>query len=115
MSKDSERVWDGRGDRLCDARFYWGSGRAADDLRLTGIHMRLLLHLGRQHQRRGWVLVSQSEIAERWSVSRQSINLAIKELVDWGYLSKQSQAESGESFCLYRLLLNEDDGEELAP
>ena len=88
------------------------SGRAADDLRLGALHMRLLLHLGRQNNRRGWVRISQTELAERWGASRTRLNMAIKELVAWRYLKKQSQEESGESFCLYKVLLDDDDVEE---
>lgn len=111
MSGAGERVWDGRGDRLSDARLFMGCGRAADDLRLTGLHLRLLIHLGRQNNRRGWVRISQTELAERWGVSRSRISVAVNELVNWRYVRKRSQAESRESFCLYKIILD-DDGEE---
>jgi hypothetical protein len=110
-----EKVWDGRGDRLCDARLSNNSGRAADDMRLSSVHMRLLLHLGRQNSRRGWVRISQSELAEKWSVSRSRLNVAVNQLVEWKYLRKQTQAQSGESFCLYKIILDEEDDEGSVP
>lgn len=108
----SNKVWDGRGDALSDARLTQFSGRAADDMRLGALHMRLLLHFGRQNSRRGWVRISQTELAERWGASRTRISMAIKDLVAWRYLRKRSQEESGESFCLYKVLLDDDDGDE---
>lgn len=107
-----DKVWDGRGDRLSDARMSSNSGRAADDMRLGALHMRLLLHLGRQNSRRGWVRVSQTEIAERWGTTRSRVCVAVNQLVKWRYLKKRDQVQSGESFCLYKVLLDDDDGDE---
>lgn len=105
----SERTWEGRGDSLADARMSWISGRAADDLRLTGLHWRLLVHFGRQNHRRGWLRVSQSELATAWGVTRQRVNIAVRDLVDWRYVSKRSQDETGESFCTYKVRLDDDE------
>ncbi|HXF55654.1 MAG TPA: helix-turn-helix domain-containing protein [Hyphomicrobiaceae bacterium] len=102
----SERVIDGRGDRLADARYCILPGRSADDKRLSGLHYRLLSHIGRSNQNKGWCRLSQTEMAERWGVRRQSISRAGKELVEWGYIEKLSQVESGESFCLYRVIID---------
>src|SRR5690606_21283647 len=62
--------------------------------------------------RRGWVLISQKELAERWGVTRQRVCIAINELVAWKYLRKRSQAERGESFCVYKVLLDDEDDDE---
>jgi hypothetical protein len=37
------------------------------------------------------------------------VNKAVGELVEWGYLEKRSQEESGESFCLYRTVIDQPD------
>lgn len=103
------RTWEGRGDRLTDARMSWMSGRAADDLRLGILHFRMLAHLGRQNHRRGWLRLSQSELAEAWDCSRPRLNAAIGDLVEWGYVAKRSQAQTGESFCTYKVRLDEPD------
>jgi len=104
-----ERVYEGRGEGLSDARMSWIDGAAADDMRLSGLHFRLLAHIGRQNARRGWLRLSQTELAEVWDVARGSINRAVSELVEWGYILKRSQRETGEAFCTYRTRLDGDD------
>lgn len=102
-------IWDGRGDRLVDARWTMLPGRVADDTRLAVIHLRLLLHMGRQNAQRGWLRLSQTEMAATWQVSRQRLNEAIGQLVAWGYVERRGQDETGESFCLYRVSDKEPD------
>lgn len=104
------KIWDGRGDRGEDARYAVLPARAADDLRLSGLHLRLLTHMGRWNHRKGWLRISQTEIAERWGVSRQRLNMAIADLVTWLYVEKRSQAETGEACCHYRTMIDTDDG-----
>lgn len=108
----AERTWEGRGDKLTDARMSWISGRAADDLRLVHAHWRLLAHIGRQNHRRGWLRLSQLELSDAWDISRQTINKAIGELVEWGYLLKRDQKATGESFCTYKVRLDDDEEDE---
>lgn len=107
----SEKIWDGRGDRMIDARYTQFPGQAADDLRLTGVHLRILTHVGRQNQRRGWLRLSQTELAVAWGLSRQRVNMGVADLVTWGYLKKQDQAQTRESFCLYKVA----DGDDVPP
>ncbi len=104
-----ERVWDGRGDALTDARLTISAGRLADDLRCGVTHLRIMAHVGRQNGQRGWLRVSQSELAERWACHRNTVNRAFADLVAWGYLRQRTQSESGESFCLYSVALDRDD------
>jgi DNA-binding XRE family transcriptional regulator len=104
-----EFVWDGRGRRGDDARYSLLPGRAATDLRLSQLHFRILAHLGRFNQKKGWCRLSQIDLAQIFDVRRQSVNKAINELVEWDYLEKRSQGESGESFCLYRTLLDQPE------
>jgi MarR family len=106
-----EKIWDGRGDRLVDARYSQFPGQAADDLRLNGLHFRLLAHIGRQNQKRGWLRLSQTELSDAWDCSRSRISTAVNELVVMGYVVKKSQSESGESFCLYKVV----DGDDVPP
>lgn len=111
----SERIWDGRGEALEDARLTTADGRMADDLRLKGLHFRVMAHIGRQNHRRGWLRVSQTELAERWACHRVALNRAFKQLVEWGYLMQRTQEEAGESFCLYKVALDGETDESATP
>lgn len=110
-SAQHEFVWDGRGDRGANARWCIIPGRSPDDLRFTSVHFRLLTHLGRFNQQRGWCRLSQIDLAEQFDVRRQSINKALRELVEWGYVHKRGQQETGDSFCQYRINVDVGDAE----
>ena len=101
-----EFVWDGRGERGEDARYSIMPGRAASDLSLRCVHFRILAHLGRFNQKKGWCRLNQSELAAMFGVRRQATNKSINELVKWRYIEKRDQTESGESFCLYRVTID---------
>ena len=103
---NADSVWDGRFDKLADARFSTIPGSAPDDLRLTGIHFRLLTHIGRQNATRGWIKLSQTELAKRFDVKRGSINRAIGQLVKWKYIERLGQAKTGEALCQYRVVID---------
>ena len=114
-----EKVYEGRGRGLSYARLATVSGRAADDGRLARVHLRLVLHVGRQNAGRGWLRLSQLELSEVWDVSRSRINQALRDLVRWGYLEMRGQGRtgeedmhgeqaSGECFCHYRVRLDWD-------
>jgi len=105
----SERVWDGRGDALADARLTTVDGRMADDLRLKLPHFRVMAHVGRQNGRRGWLRISQTELAKRWGMGRTTVSRACNDLVVWGYMMQQTQHEAGESFCQYKIRLDGED------
>lgn len=111
-SKD--KIWDGRGDRLIDARYSQFAGQAIDDMRFGLLHFRLIGHIGKQNQRRGWLRLSQTELARTWGVSRTRLSSAVNELVEWGYVAKQNQAQTKESFCLYKVV-DADDVPEIEP
>jgi hypothetical protein len=110
--KKIEFVWDGIRDSGEDMRYSIIPGRAVDDQRLTRIHFRILAYLGRFNSRRGWCRLSQTKLAQKFDVRRQAVNKAVGELVQWRHIEKQSQAESGESFCLYRILIDQPEMEE---
>ena len=101
-----EFVWDGRGARGEDARYSIIPGRAASDRSLTCLHFRIIAHLGRFNEKKGWCRLNQSELAEMFGVRRQAINKAVKDLVTWRYIEKRDQTESGESFCLYKITID---------
>lgn len=117
MISSGEKIWDGRGDALEDARLTIADGRLADDLRLGVTHFRVMAHVGRQNARRGWLRVSQTELATRWECHRNTVNRAFLDLVRWGYLSQRTQKDAGESFCLYKVALDgeSDAGHSLKP
>ena len=115
VSNKDERIWDGRGDALGDARLSIAAGRLADDLRAKVLHFRVMAHVGRQNHARGWLRVSQSELAERWQCHRVTLNRAFKDLVEWGYLVQRTQEEAGESFCLYKVDLDGGDDTDRSP
>lgn len=99
-------VFEGRGDRLKNARYSFVPGLAADDLRLQGLHFRILLHIGRFNANRGWCRLSQKDLAAAWGVTRQYVNKCVGELVEWEFLEKLGQDETGESFCQYRVRID---------
>lgn len=102
-----EFVWDGRGENGEDARLSIIAGRAATDARFTCVHFRVLAHLGRFNNKKGWCRISQTDLAELFGVTRRAINGALAQLVKWGYLARKSQQETGESFCQYRTILDQ--------
>jgi hypothetical protein len=106
-----EFVWDGRGEHGEDMRYSIIPGRAADDVRLTGLHFRILAHLGRFNHKRGWCRMSQTDLAAKFQVRRPSLSTAINQLVEWKYIEKRDQRQSGESFCLYRAMIDALDGD----
>lgn len=106
---ESEFVWDGRGNRGDKARLSVVPAKAATDPRLGKLHLKILLFIGRFDARKGWCRVSQTSLARKWAVTRQSVNKAFGELAEWGYFAKQNQQRTGESFCLYRLLFNSEE------
>lgn len=109
VTKSAEKVWEGRGDGLANARFSIFDGRAAEDVRLTLAHLRILIHVGRQNASRGWLRLSQTEIAQSLGLARQTICAAVRDLVQWRYLEKRAQADTHESWCHYRILIACDD------
>lgn len=89
-----------------DARWSNTSARCADDLRLTAVHFRLLQYLGRVNSHYGWCELSQTGLAARWGLARQSVNAAVGELVEWGYVEKRGQDETRLSVCHYRIIVD---------
>jgi MarR family protein len=73
---------------------------------LTRVHWRLLAHVSRQDLQRGWVRVSQADLAKLWGKSRETINRAFRDLVAWGYLDQLSQQTAHNRWCAYRVVID---------
>ena len=112
MTRKQEFIWDGRGNRGDDARYSILPGRVATDSDLSVVHFRILTHLGRFNHKKGWCRLDQAELGTMFGVRRQAICKAIGQLVENDYIQKRSQAETGQSFCLYRMKIHgsEDQG-----
>lgn len=90
-----------------DPRYTIFAARAVFDGRLTAIDVRVLAALGTYSDRQGWCHPSQGTIAERCSVSRQSVITSIKRLVSFGYLQTVEQVtDKGRQVNVYRVLLD---------
>ncbi len=64
---------------------------AVDDPRVTDLHLRVLVVFGKASDNNGWLRVNQKLVAERVGRSRETINRAIRELVEMGYVRKQAR------------------------
>lgn len=103
------KVYDGRFDNLADARLSVIPGYAVDNPNLSGLHFRLLCHIGRQNAERGWLKISQTELAERWDFKRGSVNRSLRELEAWGLVESMSQKQSRDVHCCYRIKMDRLD------
>ena len=90
-----------------DARYSTVPPRASRDNRLSWTHGRLLIELGRVNTKQGWCELSQKALAEVLGIARQTINIAMAELVEWGYVQKKSQQQTGTAFCQYRVTIDD--------
>ena len=95
------------------ARYSFVPPRAALDARLTLIHFRFLVMLGRINTAQGWCSLSQTEFAKAQGYARPSVSRAVGELVEWRYVEKHGQDESGSSRCHYRMLMDEPEPTEI--
>lgn len=75
-----------------------------DDPRPQLVHFRAICFMGRHTNRYGWCVVSQSKMARRFGVARETINRAIRDLVEWGYVDKREAKGGG--LCQYRVLMD---------
>lgn len=83
-------------------------GRAADDLRLTLLDLRLLCVLGRHTDDEGWCYPNQARIAQQLDVARTSVSKAITRLVGAGYVETRPRTLPGKGKvgCFYRVILD---------
>lgn len=89
-----------------DARWCNLPPAVVEDLRLSLTHFRLLAYIGRVGRAGGWCALSQKEAAARFGVTRQAVNRAVGDLIDWGYLQKRTQKQAKSATCEYRVFLD---------
>ncbi len=87
-------------------------GDFVDDPRPTLVHYRVIVALGRRTNRAGWCRISQTKLAGHLDFARQRINMAIADLVTWGYVEKRGQSQTHRAICEYRVLLDRPVSEE---
>lgn len=93
-------------------------GDAVLDKRLTEIHLRVLLMLGRRTDEDGWCAVSQTKMAGEIGYSRQRINVAFGDLTAWGYVQKTDQfnkKNKGRTISRYRVCMDREPQDVVAP
>lgn len=108
--REVERIedWD-------DARYAHVPPRAATDERLTLVHLRMLILIGKVNTKQGWCQLSQKAAADLFGMHRKTVNAAVADLVAWGYVDRRTQTETKTSFCHYRVLIDEPEFAEGVP
>lgn len=81
------------------------------DPRFKDVHLRVLAQIGTHTDNRGWCTVNQRKLGEACGKTRETINRAIRDLCDMGYLSKRSQETKagGRTISQYRVLMDRPD------
>jgi hypothetical protein len=81
------------------------------DRRVKDIHLRVLASIGTHTDNKGWCEVNQRKLGEACGKSRETINRAIRDLCDMGYLSKREQKTraGGRTISQYRVLMDRPD------
>lgn len=82
-----------------------------EDPRFKDVHMRVLLKLGSHTNNRGWCEVNQKKLGEAIGKTRETVNRAIRDLCEMGYLSKREQRTkaNGRTISQYRVLMDRPD------
>lgn len=80
---------------MADPRYSIFAARAVFDPRLTATDVRVLAALGTYTNKQGWCFPKQETVALRVGVKRPTVVVAIKRLVDLGYLEQQQQTAPG--------------------
>lgn len=88
------------------ARYSILPARAIVDGRLAFVHVRLLMLIGRVNSQDGWCQLSQTDAADMFGMSRQTVNVGVKELREWGYLEVEGQEATRSSHCNYRVKMD---------
>lgn len=94
---------------MAGPRFSIIPGRAAADERMTLSVLRVLAALGRHTNTEGWCFINQGRLGQELGISRQGVNLAVKRLVEWGYLEKHhnTREDGGNDVCRYFIFFDE--------
>jgi hypothetical protein len=84
-------------------------GDALDDPKVTDLHLRVLALLGRHSDNNGWLQINQRTLAEKTGRSRETINRAISDLVDLGYVRKEarfSEKDGRQMISSYQIIMD---------
>ena len=81
----------------------------AYDQRIGDKHRRVMLGLGVHSTQKHWIKLSQTKLAEQLSIARETVNRAIADLVEWGYLEKRTQKDTQRAICFYRIIMSRDE------
>lgn len=78
------------------------------DERMKDLHIRVLGILGTHTDNNGWCEVNQRVVAEKCGRTRETINRVIRDLCEFGFLSKQEQKTkaNGRTINLYQVLMD---------
>lgn len=81
------------------------------DPRCKDVHLRVLATIGTHTDNRGWCTVNQRKLGETCGKTRETINRAIRDLCEMGYLSKRDQETKagGRTISQYRVLMDRPD------
>lgn len=81
------------------------------DPRFKDVHLRVLAQIGTHTDNRGWCTVNQRKLGEACGKTRETINRAIRDLCEMGYLSKRDQETKagGRTISQYRVLMDRPD------
>lgn len=96
---------------MADPRYALFAARAVFDPRLTATDVRVLAALGTYTNKQGWCFPKQETVALRIGIKRPTVVVAIKRLVECGYLEQQAQTAPGRGRTMskYRVKLDIED------
>jgi hypothetical protein len=82
-----------------------------EDPRFKDVHLRVLVKLGSHTDNRGWCEVNQKKLGEAIGKSRETVNRAVRDLCEMGYLMKRDQTTkaNGRTISQYRVLMDRPD------
>ncbi|UJW87907.1 helix-turn-helix domain-containing protein [Devosia sp. SL43] len=82
-----------------------------DDPRFKDVHLRVLVKLGSHTDNRGWCEVNQKKLGEAIGKTRETVNRAIRDLCEMGFLMKREQLTkaNGRTISQYRVLMDRPD------
>ncbi|BCG85341.1 hypothetical protein MesoLj113c_14510 [Mesorhizobium sp. 113-3-9] len=78
----------GRALKMAGPRYSIIPADALADDRITDLHLRILAILGSHSDGNGWLQINQKTLAARAKKTRETINRAIRDLVEFGYVRK---------------------------
>lgn len=93
---------------MAGPRYSIVAGDFAEDARADVSHFRVYLIIGRHSDEEGWCRLKQITIGKRIGLSRETVNRKIKDLVEWGYVTKRAVDARGRAYW-YRTIMDRGD------